>query len=152
MINDWRSYDSIAQRYDEIWGDSFEEVARHLWALISPCAGDSILDIGTGTGVVPRTRGAASKQQAVIGCDVFKSWLFGLRNLVGGESGSLQMVLTRARREALVRMLHDARELGASEVINVRFESSNILSGNPNRKRKGAMCAEIYAFGTAIVR
>ena len=49
-------------------------------------------------------------------------------------------------------MLVEAHDMGATEVINVRFESSNILSGNPNRKRKGAMCAEIYAFGTAIVR
>ncbi len=90
--------------------------------------------------------------QAVIGCDYFKSWLAGLRNLIGGEVHSLQTVLTRARREALVRMLDEARNMGANEVINVRFESSNILSGNPNRKRKGAMCAEIYAYGTAIVR
>ena len=56
------------------------------------------------------------------------------------------------QQEAIVRMLQEARTLGASEVINVRLESSNILSGNPNRKRKGVMCAEIYAFGTAIVR
>ena len=69
MMNNWRSYDSIAQRYDDIWGDSFEEVARHIWTLISHCAADSVLDIGTGTGVVPRALGARLNQLTVIGCD-----------------------------------------------------------------------------------
>ena len=52
-ISTWRSYDSIARQYDDIWGDRFEEAARHIGALIPHCAGDPVLDIGTGTGAVP---------------------------------------------------------------------------------------------------
>ncbi len=68
-ISIWRSYDSIARRYDDIWGDRFEEAARHIWTLIPHCAGDAVLDIGTGTGVVPRVLGARLKELQVIGCD-----------------------------------------------------------------------------------
>ena len=69
MVNDWRSYDSIARRYDDMWGDRFKEAARHIWALIPHCAGASILDIGTGTGVVPRALGTRLSELTVIGCD-----------------------------------------------------------------------------------
>ncbi len=67
--NDWHSYDSIARRYDDIWGDRFEEAARHIWALIPHCAGASVLDIGTGTGVVPRALGTRMRELTFIGCD-----------------------------------------------------------------------------------
>lgn len=67
---DWRSYDHIAGRYDDVWGSRFQEVARHIWALVSPAAGAIVLDVGTGTGIVPRTLGARVSQLAgVIGCD-----------------------------------------------------------------------------------
>lgn len=51
---DWRSYDGIAERYDRVWSARFEPVARHIWALMPSRAGDKVLDIGTGTGIVPR--------------------------------------------------------------------------------------------------
>lgn len=69
MVNDWRSYNSIALRYDDIWGDRFEEAARHIWAYIPHSAGATVLDIGTGTGVVPRALGARINELTVIGCD-----------------------------------------------------------------------------------
>lgn len=75
MVNDWHSYDSIARRYDDIWGDRFKEAARHIWALIPHCAGASVLDIGTGTGVVPRALGTRLSELTVIGCDRSASML-----------------------------------------------------------------------------
>jgi len=69
-VTDWRSYDHIARRYDDVWGNRFEAVAGHIWALVSPAVGAIVLDIGTGTGIVPRTLGARVGQLAgVIGCD-----------------------------------------------------------------------------------
>jgi len=55
-VNDWRSYTEIAERYDRVWSGRFEIVARHIWARVPLNAGDSLLDIGTGTGVVLRIR------------------------------------------------------------------------------------------------
>ena len=69
-MTNWRSYDRIAGRYDVVWGTRFEAVARHMWALMPPAAGAIVLDIGTGTGIVPRSLGARVDQlAAVIGCD-----------------------------------------------------------------------------------
>ncbi|MCB9853411.1 MAG: heavy metal-binding domain-containing protein [Phycisphaerales bacterium] len=85
----------------------------------------------------------------VIGTDYFKTLVTNLRNLVGGEMKAAQRLLTRARREALLRLLDEAREMGATEVWNLRYQFCNIqqMSGN-----KGAMSVEIYAYGTAITR
>jgi len=73
VVNDWHSYDSIARRYDDIWGDRFKEAARHIWSLIPHFAGASVLDIGTG--VVPRALGTRLSELTVIGCDRSSSML-----------------------------------------------------------------------------
>ncbi len=87
---------------------------------------------------------------AVIATDYFKGFMAGLRNIVGGEVRSYQTLMTRARREATVRMLTKARDLGATEVWNVRYETSNILSGA--HKKRVAVSVEVFAFGTAVIR
>lgn len=88
---------------------------------------------------------------AVIATDYFKGFAAGLRNLVGGELKSYQTLMQRARREATLRMLSQARELGAAEVWNVRYETSNIRSSSTQKNNPG-VSVEIFAFGTAIVR
>ena len=52
----------------------------------------------------------------------------------------------RARREALCRMLEDAQRLGATAVINVRYETANIGGMGPN----SMPMAEVVAYGTAV--
>jgi ubiquinone/menaquinone biosynthesis C-methylase UbiE len=68
-IADWRSYDGIADRYDEVASPRFRAVARRMWALL-PLPHGRVLDIGTGTGVVPaagaQTHGPPS---LAVGCD-----------------------------------------------------------------------------------
>jgi ubiquinone/menaquinone biosynthesis C-methylase UbiE len=90
-MGDWRSYDEIAERYDRVWSARFEAVARHIWALMPPQAGDKVLDIGTGTGIVPRTLSEAAQASGLmVGCDRSAGMLLraraqvvGLRVLVG---------------------------------------------------------------------
>ena len=86
---------------------------------------------------------------AVIATDYFKGFLAQLRNIVGGEVKSYESLMRRARREATLRMLQQARELGATEVWNVRYETSNIRSSS---SRNPAVSVEIFAFGTAVAR
>lgn len=69
-LSDWRPYDNIARRYDDVWGHRFETVARHIWALVHPEAGALVLDVGTGTGIVPYALGARLHElSGVVGCD-----------------------------------------------------------------------------------
>lgn len=64
----------------------------------------------------------------------------GLKNLVGGELRGYTELLTESRRQAILRMVAQAKELGADAVVNVRFTTSAVASG----------AAELYAYGTAV--
>ncbi len=69
-MTDWRSYNQIARRYDAVWGSRFEAVAQQIWTLIRPAAGANILDLGTGTGIVPRGLGRrVDRLGSVVACD-----------------------------------------------------------------------------------
>jgi uncharacterized protein YbjQ (UPF0145 family) len=87
--------------------------------------------------------------QVVIATDYYKSFATKLRNLFGGEMRSAQSLMLRGRREALLRMLLEAKGMGAQEVWNVRYGFCNISSMRGNR---GAMQVELFAYGTAVRR
>ncbi len=85
--------------------------------------------------------------QAVIGSDYFKTFAAGLRGILGGRMRSLESLMDRARREALLRLLEQARAQGATHVLNVRMETSTVGRGSG---RRGLIMAEIHAYGTAV--
>ncbi len=64
----------------------------------------------------------------------------GLRGVVGGEIKEYTEMLSKAREEALQRMISQAEELGADAVVGVRFTTSQTMAG----------AAEILAYGTAV--
>ena len=80
---------------------------------------------------------------AVIATDYFKTFAAGLRNLFGGEVHGYVTLVSRARREACVRMLREAQVAGANAVWNVRFETSTI----GGRRANGV---EVIVYGTAM--
>ena len=65
----------------------------------------------------------------------------GLKNIVGGELKGYTELLNESREEAVARMMHQAQQLGANAVINVRFSTAAVAAG----------AAEIFAYGTAVV-
>ncbi|HAY37300.1 MAG: YbjQ family protein [Bacteroidetes Order II. Incertae sedis bacterium] len=71
-----------------------------------------------------------------IGKDILASF----RMLIGGEIKEYTEMLTEARNAALQRMEWDAQNLGADAVINMRFVTSQVMSG----------AAELLAYGTAV--
>lgn len=83
---------------------------------------------------------------AVIATDYFKVFAAGLRDLFGGEMKSYVTLMERARRQAVLRMLEQARQQGAHTVWNVRYETSTIQS--PHKKKPGGV--EMLAYGTAL--
>ena len=80
----------------------------------------------------------------VISSDYFKTFVAGLRNLVGGRFRTYETLMERARREALLRLKHDARRQGAKLVVCVRFETTTISTG-------WAASIEVFAWGTALI-
>ncbi|HSR45370.1 MAG TPA: heavy metal-binding domain-containing protein [Acidimicrobiia bacterium] len=84
----------------------------------------------------------------VIAADYLKTFLSGFRMIFGGEMRSYTPMIERARREARLRMVEDARRVGAMAVINVRFETSPIAL---NSGRNTAPMAEILCYGTALL-
>jgi ubiquinone/menaquinone biosynthesis C-methylase UbiE len=70
-MNDWRSYDAIAQRYDQVWAPRFETIAAYMLALAPPIEGARLLDLGTGTGAVVAALGQRVDALGhTVGCDL----------------------------------------------------------------------------------
>lgn len=92
---------------------------------------------------------ALVRGEAVVASDTFKSWVFGFKNIVGGESKMFTRLFDRARREALLRMKERARELGCNAVCNVRFDSADIGGNAAGAKKKGSNMAVALVSGTA---
>jgi len=82
----------------------------------------------------------------VVAVDYFKKIATAIKQLFGGRLGSYESLVERARREAIVRMKKDARELGANAVYNVRLEFSSL--GQQPRQAFGGV--ELFAYGTAV--
>jgi uncharacterized protein YbjQ (UPF0145 family) len=87
--------------------------------------------------------------QAVIAADRFKTMLSLFRKIFGGEIRSLVTVMSRARREAVLRMLEEAQRLGADQVWNMRIETSSISRPEGAGQQQGIK-AEVHAYGTAV--
>ncbi len=82
----------------------------------------------------------------VISVDYFKRSVAGLRALVGGRMKTYETLLDRARREAILRMKQQAKQLGANMVFNVKLETASISKG----AKDSIGSVEVYAYGTAM--
>ena len=90
-------------------------------------------------------------ESVVIANDYLKSFLWAFRKLVGGESKSLSRLLSRARREATVRVLRKAKACGANVIWNIRYETSavhSIFTGDSSRNMITGV--ELLAYATAF--
>jgi uncharacterized protein YbjQ (UPF0145 family) len=84
----------------------------------------------------------------VISLDYFKRVIAGLRALVGGRVKTYEPLLERARREALLRMIEDARSQGFDAIFNVRLQTSRLA--NSWSEGNSVAGVEMLAFGTAV--
>ena len=81
--------------------------------------------------------------EAVLGANVFKDMFAGIRDLVGGRSGTYEKELRKARQLALEAMAEQAAEQGANAVIGVDLDYE--VLGEKN----GMLM--VSASGTAVV-
>jgi len=84
--------------------------------------------LGQVFGVVVRSRG--------LGGNIVAS----LRSLGGGEIHEYTSLLEDSRRQAVDRMVENARAMGANAVVCMMFDSSEM----------GSVMTEIVAYGTAV--
>ena len=81
--------------------------------------------------------------ETIIGANLFKDLFAGLRDIVGGRSGSYEQVLREAKNTAVNEMQQYAASMGANEVIGVDLDYETVGSG-------GSMLM-VTASGTAVV-
>jgi len=60
--------------------------------------------------------------EAILGANIFRDLFAGLRDIVGGRSGSYERVLGEARETALREMRDAASRLGANAVVGVDLD------------------------------
>ncbi|MCC2681188.1 Uncharacterized conserved protein YbjQ, UPF0145 family [Nitrosospira multiformis] len=81
--------------------------------------------------------------EAVLGANIFKDLFAGIRDLVGGRSGTYEKELQRARDIALEELQQRARDLGANAVVGIDIDYE-VLG-----KENGMLM--VSASGTAVI-
>ena len=60
--------------------------------------------------------------EAILGANIFRDVFAGIRDVIGGRSGSYEKVLREAREEAMKEMIEAARRLGAEAVVGIDYD------------------------------
>ena len=82
---------------------------------------------------------------AILGANMFRDFFAGIRDILGGRSGSYEKVLRTAKNEAINDMLEQACELGANAVVGVDLDYETI------QVQDGGSMLMVSASGTAVV-
>jgi uncharacterized protein YbjQ (UPF0145 family) len=69
---------------------------------------------------------------AVMGTNIFRDMFAGIRNIVGGRSGSYEKELRTAKFAALEALEEEAAALGANAVVGVDLDYEAISGDNGN--------------------
>ena len=80
--------------------------------------------------------------ETIIGANIFKDIFAGIRDIVGGRSGSYERVLREAKDIALNEMRQEAQRLGADAIVGIDLDYETVGS-------KGGMLM-VTASGTAV--
>ena len=80
--------------------------------------------------------------EVIIGANVFKDILGGLRDFFGGRSGTYEKVLDEAKQNAMQELVQKAQAMGANAVVGIDLDFETVGSG-------GSMLM-VVASGTAV--
>ena len=80
--------------------------------------------------------------ETIIGANIFKDFFAGIRDIVGGRSGSYERVLREAKDTAVKEMTEEALRLGADAIVGIDLDYETV---GPN----GGMLM-VTASGTAV--
>lgn len=60
--------------------------------------------------------------EAILGANIFRDVFAGIRDVIGGRSGSYEKVLREAREQAMKEMSEAARRLGADAIVGIDYD------------------------------
>lgn len=81
--------------------------------------------------------------EAVLGTNIFRDFFAGIRDIVGGRSGSYEKELRTAKETAIGEMVDEAENKGADAILGIDLDFEHIGTG----ERSMLMVA---ASGTAV--
>ena len=81
--------------------------------------------------------------ETIIGANMFKDFLAGIRDIVGGRSGSYEKVLNEAKNTSMQEMMQRAQALGANAIVGIDIDYETIGAN-------GSMLM-VATSGTAVV-
>lgn len=81
--------------------------------------------------------------ETIIGANIFKDFLAGIRDIVGGRSGSYERVLREAKDTAMQEMISRAKQFGANAIVGIDLDYETV-------GKNGGMLM-VTASGTAVV-
>ena len=81
--------------------------------------------------------------ETIIGANVFKDFLAGIRDFIGGRSGSYEKVLREAKDTALAEMQERASQLRANAIVGIDIDFETV-------GQSGSMLM-VAVSGTAVV-
>jgi len=80
--------------------------------------------------------------ETIVGANIFKDIMAGIRDIVGGRSGAYEQAFRRAREIAFEEMEQEAAELGADAIVGIDLDTETVGS-------QGAMLM-VSVNGTAV--
>lgn len=80
--------------------------------------------------------------ETIIGANIFKDMMAGIRDFIGGRSGAYEKVIREARETAIQEMSQHALSMGANAVIGVKLDYETV-------GQSGSMLM-VTATGTAV--
>lgn len=80
--------------------------------------------------------------EVIVGANIFKDLFAGIRDIVGGRSGTYESTLKDARATAIQEMVNEAKVLGADAVIGMDLDYETVGAN-------GSMLM-VTATGTAV--
>jgi uncharacterized protein YbjQ (UPF0145 family) len=64
--------------------------------------------------------------ETIIGANIFKDFFAGIRDIVGGRSGSYEKVLREAKDIALKEMTDNALKIGANAIVGIDLDYETV--------------------------
>ncbi len=64
--------------------------------------------------------------ETIIGANVFKDFMAGIRDIVGGRSASYERVLREAKDTSMMEMIERAQQMGANAIVGIDIDYETI--------------------------